>query len=229
MICSGHHHCSPIRRTKQKAPGHGGAVTVPISGSTPLCEIPSSNIIETKTTTRPPIPSPRRLLTLGIPPANPVVVYFSLSLFTSPASEEIHIRQLILFRHVLSRIARALQPWPPSSPVSRSSATISASPRSVAKSARNPALWFALESSVSRSHPTPGSPSSPKLSVLGVVSALKNALSARSRLSICLRTSRVKLPTDTLPTASRFTDCPRLVQAKCWVLLEQMVSAKAQL
>ncbi|KAI0117723.1 hypothetical protein GGR51DRAFT_265304 [Nemania sp. FL0031] len=90
----------------------------------------------------------------------------------------------------------------------------SASRRNVARSARNLAPSFALESSVSRSLPTPGSPSSPKLFALVAVSALRNALSAQLPSSICPRTSKARLPTDTLPTASRFIACLRPAPAK---------------
>ncbi|KAI0877348.1 hypothetical protein GGS24DRAFT_145274 [Hypoxylon argillaceum] len=100
--------------------------------------------------------------------------------------------------------------------------------KNVVRSARNPARWFVLESSVLRSHLTPDSPSSPRLSVSVAAYVRKNALLAQLPLSICPQISRARLPTDTLPIASRFTACPRLDQARCWVLSVPTVLAKVR-
>ncbi|KAI1775007.1 hypothetical protein F4818DRAFT_58083 [Hypoxylon cercidicola] len=123
--------------------------------------------------------------------------------------------------------------------------TISASPRNVAKSARDPVRYgvtyslfyhpsvlcdhgkaathrmcrlFAVESSALKSTRTPKLPSFPRVFALVVVSVPRSALSMPSRLSTCPPTSRPRSPTDILPTASSSTDCLHRDPAKCWVL-----------
>ncbi|KAI1166523.1 hypothetical protein F5B18DRAFT_52169 [Nemania serpens] len=125
-------------------------------------------------------------------------------------------------------VARALQPWLLSSPVSPSSAKTSASLRSVVRNVRSPARWCAPESYVSRSRPTPGSPSSLSLSASVAVSVPRSVHLAPLPLSTCPRTSRVRSPIDTPPTVSSSTVFPRPDPARYSVSSVRTVLARAR-
>ena len=104
----------------------------------------------------------------------------------------------------------------------------SASPRNVDKSANEAAPLYARGNSALRSLPNPRSPSSLSVFASVVVSALRNALSVQSTSSTCPPTLRPKSLTDTLPTASSSTDCPRQDLDRYLDWLERTASARVQ-